>query len=65
MMSAYIANLLVLDRRNDVAAAETSPIDLSQMSLENGMSALGQKQTFVPQKVMSALPRKADITAFT
>jgi hypothetical protein len=25
------------------------------------MSALGQKQTFAPQKVMSALPRKADI----
>jgi hypothetical protein len=26
------------------------------------MSALGQKQTFAPQKVMSALPPKADIT---
>jgi hypothetical protein len=26
------------------------------------MSALGQKQTFAPQKVMSALPSKADIT---
>jgi hypothetical protein len=25
------------------------------------MSALGQKQTFAPQKVMSALPPKADI----
>jgi hypothetical protein len=27
-----------------------------------GMSALGQKRTFAPQKVMSALPLKADIT---
>ena len=27
------------------------------------MSALGQKRTFAPQKVMSALPPKADITA--
>jgi hypothetical protein len=26
------------------------------------MSALGQKQTFAPQKVMSALPPKADIS---
>jgi hypothetical protein len=26
-----------------------------------GMSALGQKQTFAPQNVMSALPPKADI----
>jgi hypothetical protein len=25
------------------------------------MSALGQKQTFAPQKVMSALPLKADM----
>jgi hypothetical protein len=25
------------------------------------MSALGQKQAFAPQKVMSALPRKADM----
>jgi hypothetical protein len=25
------------------------------------MSALGQKQTFAPQKVMSALPPRADI----
>jgi hypothetical protein len=25
------------------------------------MSALGQKQTYAPQKVMSALPPKADI----
>jgi hypothetical protein len=25
------------------------------------MSALGQKQTFAPQKVMFALPKKADI----
>jgi len=25
------------------------------------MSALGQKQTFAPQKVMSALPPKADV----
>jgi hypothetical protein len=25
------------------------------------MSALGQKQTFAPQEVMSALPLKADI----
>ena len=25
------------------------------------MSALGQKQTFAPQKVMSALPPKADM----
>jgi hypothetical protein len=25
------------------------------------MSALGQKQTFAPQKVMSALPQKADM----
>jgi len=25
------------------------------------MSALGQKQTFAPQKAMSALPPKADI----
>jgi hypothetical protein len=27
------------------------------------MSALGQKQTFAPQKVMSALPPEADIGA--
>jgi hypothetical protein len=27
------------------------------------MSALGHKQTFAPQKVMSALPPKADISA--
>jgi hypothetical protein len=27
------------------------------------MSALGQKQTFAPQKVMSALPSKADMCA--
>jgi hypothetical protein len=26
------------------------------------MSALGQKQTFAPQKVMSALPPRADIS---
>jgi hypothetical protein len=29
----------------------------------NGMSALGQKQTFAVQNVMSALPPKADIDA--
>jgi hypothetical protein len=29
----------------------------------SGMSALGQKQTFAPQNVMSALPPKADICA--
>jgi hypothetical protein len=29
------------------------------------MSALGQKQTFAPQKVMSALPPKADICGAT
>jgi hypothetical protein len=28
------------------------------------MSALGQKQTFAPQKVMSALPSKADISPY-
>jgi|GEM_PF-1693184 len=28
-----------------------------------GLSTLGQKQTFAPQKVMSALPLKADIVA--
>ena len=27
----------------------------------NGMSALGQKRTFASQKVMSALPSKADM----
>jgi hypothetical protein len=27
------------------------------------MSALGQKQTFAPQQIMSALPPKADIDA--
>jgi hypothetical protein len=26
-----------------------------------GLPALGHKQTFAPQKVMSALPQKADI----
>jgi hypothetical protein len=30
-----------------------------------GMSALGQKQTFAPQKVMSALPSKADMYGAT
>jgi hypothetical protein len=29
------------------------------------MSALGQKQTFAPQKVLSALPPKADIRSAT
>jgi hypothetical protein len=29
------------------------------------MSALGQKQTFAPQKVMSALPSKADMCRAT
>src|SRR5262245_56900695 len=29
-----------------------------------GMSALGQKQTFAMQKVMSALPPKADISPY-
>jgi hypothetical protein len=29
------------------------------------MSALGQKQTFAPQNVMSALPPKADMCAAT
>jgi hypothetical protein len=29
----------------------------------NGMSALGQKQTFAVQNVMSALPPKAEIDA--
>jgi hypothetical protein len=29
--------------------------------LIRAMSALGQKQTFAPQKVMSALPPKADM----
>jgi hypothetical protein len=29
------------------------------------MSALGQKQTFAPQKVMSALPPKADMCGAT
>jgi hypothetical protein len=29
------------------------------------MSALGQKQTFAPQKVMSALPQKADMCGAT
>jgi hypothetical protein len=28
------------------------------------MSALGQKQTFAPQKVMSALPPKATLDAY-
>jgi hypothetical protein len=28
------------------------------------MSALGQKRTVTPQKVMSALPPKADMNAF-
>src|SRR5262249_21445185 len=30
-----------------------------------GMSALGQKQTFAPQNVMSALPPKADMCGAT
>jgi small neutral amino acid transporter SnatA (MarC family) len=29
------------------------------------MSALGQKRTFAPQKVMSALPRKMGVDAIT
>jgi hypothetical protein len=29
------------------------------------MSALGQKQTFAPQQVMSALPPKADMRSAT
>jgi hypothetical protein len=29
------------------------------------MSALGQKQTFTPQKVMSVLPPKADVCGAT
>ena len=29
--------------------------------IQRGMSALGQKQTFAVQKVMSALPPKADM----
>jgi hypothetical protein len=29
------------------------------------MSALGHKQTFAPQKVMSALPLKADLCGVT
>ena len=29
------------------------------------MSALGQKQTFAPQKAMSALPPKADMCSAT
>jgi hypothetical protein len=32
-----------------------------QMMAEFSMSALGQKQTFAPQKIMSALPPKADM----
>ena len=33
--------------------------------IQRGMSALGQKQTFAPQKVMSALPPKADMCSAT
>jgi hypothetical protein len=46
MMSAYIANPLVLDRGDDVAAAKAFPIDLRQMSTKNSMSADGHKRTF-------------------
>jgi hypothetical protein len=33
-------------------------------SKRDGMSALGQKRTYAPQKVMSALPPKATLNAF-
>jgi hypothetical protein len=33
------------------------------VSIEQGLSALGQKQTFAPQKAMSALPPKATAKA--
>ena len=33
--------------------------------IQRGMSALGQKQTFAPQKVMSALPPIADMCSAT
>jgi hypothetical protein len=36
---------------------------LAQPHYRSEMSALGQKQTFAPQKVMSALPPKAGIGA--
>ena len=35
------------------------------VSTQGRMSALGQKQTFAPQKVMSALPPKANMCSAT
>jgi hypothetical protein len=40
---------------------KTFLIDLPQMPAEGCTSALGHKPTFALQKVMSALPPKADI----
>jgi len=38
-----------LDRRDDVAAAKTFPIDLRQTSAENGMASLDHKGHFAVQ----------------
>ena len=44
-----------------LAAIGHGYIDLNQARRRSVMSALGRKQTFAPQKVMSALPPNADI----
>jgi hypothetical protein len=49
MMSAYIANLLVRVRRDDLAAAKAFPIDLRQVSTENGISVKGHSGHFAVQ----------------
>src|SRR5262249_61407286 len=43
---------------------EMSSADWAELENQR-MSALGQKQTFAPQKVMSALPPKADMCSAT
>ena len=47
--------------QNEMSATGKSDMRKSYAAAEPGMSALGQKQTFAVQKVMSALPPKADI----
>jgi hypothetical protein len=48
-------------RGTKVRSSPPEAQDRASYQVELTMSALGQKQTFAPQNVMSALPPKADI----
>jgi hypothetical protein len=52
-----------MNSRRLIASPEAQ--DEAAYQVEPVMSALGQKQTFAPQKVMSTLPSKADMCGAT